>query len=180
MKLKPQILFNRKYHGQAIVLFLIVFQCAVLLSGCGFRLRGSDVVQKIDQVVYIQTNRSHSALIESLGDYLELTQNRDEAHVILTIINESKGRRVLSVARDGKVEEYELQYVVTFSATRNNKAAKESASILLPEQSVVLKRTYLFDESAVLAIEVEESALYEAMADDAARQITRRLGASMK
>ncbi len=178
MKLKPQPLVNRAFRWQAIVLLLIICQCVLLLSGCGFRLRGSDVV-KIDQVVYIQTNRLHSALVGSLSDYLELTQNRDEAHSILTIISENKGRRVLSVASDGKVEEYELQYVVTFSAIQNNKELKASDHMLLPEQSVILKRTYLFDESAVLAIEAEESTLYEVMADGAARQITRRLEAAI-
>ncbi len=157
-----------------IAALLIVCQCVLLLSGCGFRLRGSDV-QKIDQIVYVQTQNSQSALMMYLHDYLDLTKNRDEADSVLIITNESKGRRVLSVASDGKVEEYELQYVVTFSARDRNSDAKASDSMILPQQSVTLKRTYQFDESAVLAIEAEKSTLYEAMADDAARQIARRL-----
>ncbi len=176
MKLKPQTLFNQASRWQAIVLLLIVCQCALLLSGCGFRLRGSeDVVTKVDQTIYVQTNDRHSALMTSLEGYLNLTENRDEAQSVLTIVSENRGRRVLSVASDGKVEEYELQYVVTFSAIDNSKETEVSSQMILPRQSVTLKRTYQFDESAVLAIEAEESDLYRAMANDAARQIARRL-----
>ncbi len=170
MKLKQSRQLNQKRYWQAMVLLLIALQCLLLLSGCGFRLRGSDYgVTKLDQAVYVQIDDSQSALLASLKNSLNLVKNRSEAQTVLTIISENRGRRVLSVASDGKVEEYELQYSVTFSATTH-----EGAKIL-PRQSVTLKRTYQFDESAVLAIETEESDLYLAMADDAAYQIARRL-----
>jgi LPS-assembly lipoprotein len=78
-------------------------------------------------------------------------------------------RRVLSVSAQNRPTEYQVTYTVRFRVTAGG--GKE----LLAPQQVVTVRSYSFDESLLLAKEHEEAILQQAMGQDLADIVMRRL-----
>jgi LPS-assembly lipoprotein len=158
---------------------LVLGLCAALLAtaGCGFRMRGAVEVAPGLGPTYVQSVVPHSEFVADLRRSLRaarvpLAEESAQAEAVLRILQEERGRRVLSVGAEGKAREYELSYTVSFEV--RDPAARE----LLPLQRMVQTRAYAFDEQEVLAAEHEEATLYRDMQRQAARQILQRLAAA--
>jgi LPS-assembly lipoprotein len=89
---------------------------------------------------------------------------------VLKIIGDATGQRVLSVSARNIPREYEIFYQVTFSLTIGGD------QIIEPE-SLVMTRSYTYDETQVLAKSREEQELRRSLAEDLARQVVRRIEA---
>jgi len=76
---------------------------------------------------------------------------------------------VLSVSARNTPEEFEVFYVVDYSIDRGGQE-------VVPSQVLELTRSFSFDEADLLAKDLEEDILREAMARDIAGLIVRRLG----
>lgn len=146
---------------------------AMLLTGCGFHLRGSDdglplpptAVTGEAMALQVELRRLLRAGGTSVADAPGETQ------WVVRLQREAIDRRVLSVGSTGKVEEYELNYAATF--VFEDKDGKPRG----PSQTVSLTRSYGFSESAVLGKDAEQETLLKEMRRDVASQIARRLRA---
>lgn len=148
----------------------------LLLSGCGFHLRGSgvdDIALSDMPMIYLQSGNPQSGMLEELQRRGRLhgarfTRESGAAELALNITAESFDRRVLSVGSTGKVSEYELHYAVSYNVLDKNGEEKLA-------NRISLVRDYRFDETQVLGKEAEEKQLRQDMVQDAAQQIMRQL-----
>ncbi len=131
-------------------LAFLLLLASLLVSGCGFHLRGADSVGIPAERLFLDTSGSGNTGREveqqlKLTD-VELTESASEADYILRVNNEDFRREVLSVSpRTGKVEEYELILSVAVSV------ATGDGQSLLDDERVSSSRDYVFDEEAVIA-----------------------------
>jgi diguanylate cyclase (GGDEF)-like protein len=93
----------------------------------------------------------------------------EEAEVVLDILGDAQETQILSLSDSGRVAEYLLRYRVTYRL--RDKAQKE----WIPISEILIRRDYTYDDQAVLAKENEQYLLFQAMRDDAVRQMIRRL-----
>ena len=170
MALKTQAIEDRRHLHRGLYMLCI---CMLLVSGCGFHLRGS--LKEIGHlpVIYIHTERGSHLGVEATQIFrqagVELTDDRDQAEWLLTLSDEKEDRRVLSVDSSGKVQEYELHYGLIYQLQDQN------GKQLLEEQELGLVRDYSFSGTDVLAKDDEETLLYRGMREQAAQMILRRL-----
>lgn len=122
---------------------------------------------------FLETSSPNSDFFGSLKSALELrgTQvvgSRQDAGAVLMISEDSTGQRVLSVSARNIPREYEIYYSVTI-------ALQAGGDQLMEPESLVVTRSYTYDETQVLGKGEEERVLRRALADDLARQVLRRI-----
>ncbi len=81
---------------------------------------------------------------------------------------------MLSLSGGGRVREYALSKRVTFAV--HDTEGRD----WMPAAEIVVRRSYSFNESEVLAREAQEAKLLKEMQTDAVQQIVRRLQAAKK
>ena len=150
---------------------------ALLVSGCGFRLRGP---QALDfATVHINTppetelGAQLRRLIATSGT-TTVVEDAEQAEARLQILGNNRGREILSLTGAGKVREYQLTQSLRFQLL--DKAGKP----LIPPTSLSARREYTFDDSQVLGKEQEENLLYRDMQADLVQQMMRRLAAARR
>lgn len=159
---------NRSFGVLALVLC-----AATLITGCGFHLRGSVAIPESLSPVFVKDNGG-SQIKPVLNQMLEINhvriaQDDVEAHSVVVIQSEQFQRRVSSVGGAGKVQEFELQYLLLYSVLGSDKQP------LLEQQQMRITRDLRYDENAVLAKDQEEAQRNKDMVMDAAQQLLRRL-----
>lgn len=152
--------------------------CVVALlavAGCGFQLAGSGRLPVEMQTTYLDSiepySDFHASLVDALRERgLDLVDSRDEAGAVLRITEDLSDERVLSVSARNVPREFELFYDVTFSLEADGRP-------LIEDELLRARRNYTYDETQVLGKEREASILRQALADDLARQVVRRIEA---
>jgi len=150
---------------------------ALVISGCGFRLRGEVEIPPDLNPLFIQAAAA-SPVAQALGDRLRGTQvrlaaNPKDAKLILRILAESRLSRVVAVNRAGKVLSYELFYRVSFDVQGPD--GKER----LARQEIELVRGFDNPDTEVLGKQLEGELIYQDMIDDAADRVLIRLRAAL-
>jgi len=130
----------------------------VLLTSCGFQMRGARSVPAEMSSTYIETTDRHSLFYRRMRDSL------------LSILSDMTGQRVLSVSTRNVPREFEVFYTVVYSL-------KTEKEFLLDPQTQTLTRDYNWDETQVLGKEKEEQLMREAIVDDLVRTILIQLSA---
>lgn len=158
-------------------LFCALLISTVMLSACGFKLRGSVLGQNLPfKSIYIDippTSALGSELrrnIRGSGE-LTITDKPEDAEAILQVLTEARTKTILSLNSQGRVREFGLNYVVVVRVQDNKKAD------LLAPTKISLKRDLSYNENQVLAKESEETMMYRDMQSDAVQQILRRIAA---
>jgi LPS-assembly lipoprotein len=152
----------------------------VLLSACGFHLRGSNGSFMLPfATMYIGLPET-SPLAIGLKRYIraigstEVVDTKDGADAVLEVLTDPERNRtktILSLNKNGRVQEYQLGYSINF------RVVDKAGNQLLAPTTISLVRPITFDDSQVLAKETEEAALYRDMRNDLVQQIMRRLAA---
>ena len=145
----------------------------LLLTACGFQLRGSVTLPQVMQTTHVQGDR-FSLLVGELQTLLRnagarLVEERGAATAVLRILEENSSERVLSVGATGRAVEYELFQRVDYQLE------DASGELLVPRQSLSARRSYQFDENDVLGKANEEESLREEMQRDLALRIVQQL-----
>ena len=155
----------------------IVVALAASLGSCGFHLRG----QATYSFHSIYVNGAGSPpLAKQLDRALEATGSArvvptaKEAEVVLDLTRVADDKEVLSLSGAGGVLEYQLIKRVEF------RLHGQDGAPWLPPAEITLRRTYTFNETEVLAREMQEQRLLHDMQTDAVHQIIRRLQAAHK
>jgi len=154
-----------------------VLAVAWLVAACGFHLRG-DVAYAFPTISV--TSPAPQPIVTELKRYLDsssttkLVDNAKDAAVTLEIVSVVDDKGVLSLSSGGRVREYALSKRVSF-----NLKDKEGRD-WIPAGEIVIRRSYTFNESEVLARESEETRALKEMQTDAVQQIMRRLQSARK
>jgi LPS-assembly lipoprotein len=154
----------------------LMIATVVMLSACGFHLRGSIQATLPFKTMYVGFPDS-SPLGADLKRYIpsggttQVVTNAKDAEAILESISETREKTVLSLNSQGRVREYNLYYKLIFRV-KDNKNQE-----LLGPTEVIVRRDLSFNESQALAKEAEETMLYRDMQTDLVQQVLRRLAA---
>lgn len=145
---------------------------AVLLAGCSFHLRGQAGMPF--DTLYLEAANPKSPFTRELRRNLEankvkLVNTAAQADVVLNIVSETPDKQILTLSASGLVNEFQLFYRVSVRAYDLRKQD------WIPAEEFVLHRDYIYDNNHVLAMEAEETLLYQSMRSDMVQQIVRRL-----
>jgi LPS-assembly lipoprotein len=146
------------------------------MAGCGFHLRGE--VAYAFSTLYINAP-ANVPLTGELKRALAvggttLVGSAAAAQAILDVSVVADDKQVLSLSGGGRAREYLLTKRVTFAL--HDAGGRD----WMPAAEVVIRRSYTFNESEVLAREAEEARLFKEMQTDAVQQVVRRLQAAKK
>jgi LPS-assembly lipoprotein len=146
----------------------------VLLSGCGFRLRGAQPLAFSTLYVGADPNSPLGVglrrQIPTSGTTV-IVEDPAAAEARLEILQDARVREILSLSGAGKVREYQIGHIITF------RLVDRAGAELLPPTSISATRAYNFDDAQVIAKEQEEALLYRDMERDLQQQLMRRLAA---
>jgi LPS-assembly lipoprotein len=154
--------------------FLLALILAATLAGCGFHLRGVGSGNLPYKTMYIalpdtaDVNIWLQRYIRASGS-TEIVENAKVAEAIFQQLGDNRQKSILSVNAQGRVREYRLQLTYTF------RVVNQKGQILVPLNEVALTRDISFDDSNVLAKDLEEGLLWRDMNNDLVNQIMRRL-----
>lgn len=160
----------RYIASQSVVVLVCV---ALSLGACGWRLQGTAKLSQTMSVIYVDAEDRYTDFNRALRDRLrasgaKVTERRADATAVVRIVKDQSGQRVLSVSARNTPEEYEVFYKVEYSVA-------SGATELIASQPLEATRDYSYDTTAVLAKEREQGILREALAQDLAAQVLRRL-----
>lgn len=156
---------------------LAILFIAVLLSACGFQLRGSynlpwetiHISLPENSELYFQIKRGIEA-----GSQTKVITDAKQASASLVILRNDQHKSILSLSATGLVREFQLTR--TFSYRIQDAQGKE----LLPMSQIVLQRDMTFDDTRIFAKEAEETMILREMQQDLVQQLLRRLSASSR
>ena len=168
----------------------LVAGLALLLGGCGFRLRGSNLVMPFKHVRLDAADTSTvvtnlTAQLQATG--VQVTRNASQPSApgvgapagaaiavpdaILQVLQDQRERTVVGTTTTGQVRELQLRQRFRFSV--RTPAGRE----LMPATEVLQERDLSFSETQVLGKEMEEALLYQDMQAAVVRQVMYRLAA---
>jgi len=144
---------------------------ALLLSACGYHLRGA--FQLPDNMKSIYIEGGSGALLEQFrqvmkGSSAQLASSRKEAGIVIKVFNEEFNRRVLSLSTRGKSNEFELVYRLDYEFVNARDAQ------LMQRQPVEVRREYFNDQQFMIAKDNEEAVIRNEMYQQAVQSIINR------
>lgn len=146
---------------------------ATLAGGCGFQLAGAGTLPSSMQRTFVASATPNSEFAGSLRMALrargsELVDSPQQADAVVVVTGDTAGQRVLSVSARNIPREYEIYYSVTV-------ALESDGERIMEPETLIVTRSYTYDETRVLGKGAEERVLRQALADDLARQVLRRV-----
>ena len=143
---------------------------ALLLSGCGFQLRGDYSLPY--ESIYLATGDSVIGAglkrqIRASG--ARVAESRDDASVAFLPAGELRDSVILSLSSGGRVREKRLRYRYAY------RIVDAKGRDLVPQGYVELNRDVSYADSASLAKTQEEDLLWRDMENDLVQQLMRRL-----
>lgn len=161
-------------HMKTIITRLSIFVMAVIISGCGFQLRGSSAKPEYLKHIYVAGQGQYGSFMHELKTKLksqgvEVVEEAGLADLILTITDEKEEQRVLTITRSDRTAQYQLINTVKFKVTTPGN------SEVFPEKVVTAERVYLYDRYAIIGKSFEKEMLQKEMRQDTINQIMIRL-----
>ena len=153
---------------------LLVIMTAVLLTACGFHLRGQGAFAMPFQKLYVQSPNDYAPFINDLKsafqrNHVQITESPEQAQLTLQIVSEISDKQILSLNSAGRVIEYRLQYRISL------RAYDQQQQDWLAAQEITIVRSFPYDDTQILAKQQEEALLYQNMRVDAVEQVLRRM-----
>lgn len=151
----------------------------LLLSACGFRLRG--VPEFAFRSLYIAAPtgsplaRELRRTLQGSGGALKIISDPAkmmEAEAIMDLLSERQERSVVGLNASGQVRELQLRLRIRF------KLRTPAGAELIPDSELLQQRDISYNETIALAKEAEEALLYRTMQTDLVQQLLRRLAAA--
>ena len=153
---------------------LLALIIAAALAGCGFHLRGVGSGNLPYKTMYIampetaEVNIWLQRYIKASGS-TTIVDDAKQAEALFQQLSDSRQKTILSVNAQGRVREYRLQLDYRF------RVVNQKGQVLVPPNEINLTRDITFDDSNVLAKDLEEGLLWRDMNNDLVNQIMRRL-----
>lgn len=147
---------------------------ALLLSGCGFHMRGApDLPFKSIYLDMPDTSSLYTELSRNLraGGTIIATDPK-EAEAVLNVLSDRRDKKILTLNTFGRVREYALYQNFNF-------AVKDGKGVtLVPPTEISLKREITYNEQQELSKQAEETLIYRQMQSDIVQRILRLIAAS--
>ncbi len=145
----------------------------IVLSSCGFHVRGAADLPSNMQRTYIATKDRHSQFYQALRTELiqsglEIVDSPADATAIFSIHTDRTRQRVLSVSARNVPTEYEVYYTISYSVESGQKS-------LLDRRTQTQVQDYTWDETLVLGKEQEQQQLRKAIVGDLVRVVMIQL-----
>jgi len=155
-----------------LIQLLILLIAAVLLAGCSFHLRGQ--ANMPFGTLYLKATNPGTPFIKELRRNLEvnkvkLVDTAEQADVVLDIVSEIPDKQILSLSGSGRVNEFQLFYRVSL------RAYDRERNDVIPAEEIVMHSDFPYDDNNVIAMESQETLLYQNMRSDMVQRIVRRL-----
>ncbi|PKO86293.1 MAG: hypothetical protein CVU18_15760 [Betaproteobacteria bacterium HGW-Betaproteobacteria-12] len=153
---------------------LSVLLLVATLAGCGFQLRGANSGGLPYKSLYIALPETADVrvwlerYVRSTGG-TEIVDDGKQAEATFQQMSDSRQKTILSVNAQGRVREYRLQLSYRFRLVN-----AKGQEVLAPNE-ISLTRDITYDDSNVLAKDLEEGLLWRDMNNDLVNQIMRRL-----
>ena len=153
---------------------LFALLLSLVVAGCGFQLRGTNSGKLPYTSLFIALPETAEVRIW-LERYIrasgstEIADEMKSAEAIFQQLADTRHKTILSVNAQGRVREYRLQMTYRFRVLNNK------GQTLVPSNEISLMRDISFDDSNVLAKDLEEGLLWRDMNNDLVNQIMRRL-----
>ena len=165
--IKHRYQFNRSFIGIALCFSL-------MLSSCGFHLRGSIDMPRWFNHVSVIVEHAHqnlsSFLVENLLSYnLSIEPSPSSAQYWLIILQDNLQQQITSVSSSTTPRQYELTYTVHF------KLMKAKGRELISPSVVSVTRQATINSDRILGSNQEEELLVNEMRREAATQIINRV-----
>ena len=153
---------------------LLAVLLALLVAGCGWQLRGMGSMQLPYKTMYIALPETADVRIWleryiRAGGRTTIVDSAKEAEAVFQQLQDSRVKIVLSVNAQGRVREYRLQMTYRF------RLVDAKGRELVGPNEIALSRDITYDDSTVLAKDLEEGLLWRDMNNDLVNQILRRL-----
>lgn len=162
----------RSTSARSVFRLLTVISIGLLLTGCGFQLRGQADLPF--ERIYVETDGFSLFAAELMrviqsADAVEVMDSAEEAQVILKVTNERREKTILSLQSSGSVAEFLFVYRVSYRVMNNQRQD------LVAPNEISLRRAMQYDDTQILGKESEEELLFRDMQADAIQQMLRRL-----
>jgi len=146
----------------------VILALALLLSACGYHLRGAMELPAGIKNVYLQGGSAQ--LQEQFNSAMKissvpLASSPETAGLIVKIFDEDSQRRVLSLSSSGTANDFELGYRFDYELVDSKN------KVLMPRQPVEIKREYYNNQLAIIAKDNEEAVIRNEMYQQAVRSI---------
>lgn len=143
------------------------------LAGCGFKLRQPARLGfgSIALTGFTAKSLMAEELRRQLAQQVRVLDTPDRAAVVLHALEDTRERGVVASTSTAQVRELQLRIKLHFTA--RTPGGRE----LIPRAELMVSRDLSYSETAALAKEFEEAALYGEMQSDVVGQVLRRLAA---
>ncbi len=156
---------------RSVILSFIV----IVLSACGFHLRGWDLETSIESAFVAAKPRNTLAgpLRRALAQAgVRLTEGASQAAVVIELLDQRREYRSVSVTRGARAAEYELMLGAYFTIRADGQALSEP-------RWVEVERAYSIDRDNIVGSSEEAALIEEELRADLIQQIVRSLNAVM-
>ena len=147
--------------------------CVLLVSGCGFTLRGQDLNLPFKSILVEGSQGTASEVLQILRNKpgLTISSKKIEAQVVLTVTSQQVDRTVVAFSAAGRPREIQIRMRVAYRINDGFGVELSGA------QEIVQFRELSINEAEFLALSGAESLMIEDMQRDIAQQLVRRLRA---
>ena len=150
---------------------LAILGLILMISGCGFQLRG-DIQANFDSISISGGTSSFNKTLQRKFRQAGISiKSASEAKKIVEIIKNSFTKTILTLTGTGVVSEYELDYVVTY------RFKSKDGPWNLPV-TIEASRNYTYDDSDILAKDEEEKRLISGMEDQLIKTMATQISLS--
>ncbi len=174
-----------KLLNRTKILILLVASL-VLLSACGFQLRGDYALDNKLGATWLETVDEYSSFSRKLNRSLEragvnLVSSPELAESIISVSKAAYTREVLTIGNDARVREFRIQLEIEFRVlpgklNQTETAEAEAIPPRLDTQILRQQRDLRFDAGRVLAASREEEFMREDMITTSVSLFMQRLG----
>lgn len=149
---------------------LLVMGLAVLLSACGFQLRGTGTTELAITELDLSARDAYGETVKMLRDTLENSGVKiyNGAPYKLMLTREQQSQRSLSYAGAGRSAEYELTNVLNYEIRGRN-------NLSLLEDKLQVQKVYLHDGNNITGSDQESSEIRVEMRRDLVQRMMLRL-----
>ncbi|EXF42826.1 putative lipoprotein [Pseudomonas sp. BAY1663] len=149
---------------------LVVLGLSLLLSACGFQLRGTGDVEFGLKEIDLQARNSYGETVQQLEALLESNDVRVHpgAKYSLNLANEQTRQRTASYTSSARSAEYELTSVLDYEF-------RGPQNLLLLEDSVEVQKVYVHDSNNLIGSSQEGDQLRQEMRREILQQLVMRI-----
>lgn len=161
-------------HYQKLAYALVLSVVVILITGCGFKLRGLMDSPSWLSSIAIDIQDVHQDLAFALKENFKAlgipVVPPSSGQYLLVVEKDESQQQITSVSASTTPRQYQLHYRVTYSLLKAN------GEPIISSNSILVSRQLTVNNNRILGSNFEEMLSYKEMRKEAAMQIVNRLG----